>query len=92
MVTRTTEIDTTGFSPARLERMRVALRRYIESGALPGFVVTDLVVRGEAICSIPTSAQFVRLKQRLAFTACTRPPLCPGRLRADFVRRRSIEP
>ena len=38
VVTRAIEIDTTGFSPARLERLRVALRRHIESGALPGFV------------------------------------------------------
>src|SRR6185503_3769643 len=38
MVTRAFEIDTSGFSLTRLERLRGALRRHVESGALPGFV------------------------------------------------------
>jgi CubicO group peptidase (beta-lactamase class C family) len=31
-------MDTGGFSPARVERLRTALRRHVESGALPGLV------------------------------------------------------
>ena len=38
MVTRALEIDTGGFSAARIERLRAALRRHVGSGALPGFV------------------------------------------------------
>lgn len=38
MVTRAVETDTGGFSSARLERLRTALRRHVEPGALPGFV------------------------------------------------------
>ena len=38
MVTRAFEIDTSGFSLTRLERLRGVLRRHVESGALPGFV------------------------------------------------------
>src|SRR5688572_22064511 len=38
VVTRRLEGDTGGFSPGRVERLRAALRRHIETGALPGFV------------------------------------------------------
>ena len=38
MVPRAPEIATSGFLPVRLERLRGALRRHVESGALPGFV------------------------------------------------------
>jgi CubicO group peptidase (beta-lactamase class C family) len=38
VVTRAIDIDTSGFSLACLERLRVALRRHVESSALPGFV------------------------------------------------------
>jgi CubicO group peptidase (beta-lactamase class C family) len=38
VVARAPEIDTREFSRARLERLRTALRRHVEPGALPGFV------------------------------------------------------
>jgi CubicO group peptidase (beta-lactamase class C family) len=38
MVKRALEIDDSGFSLTRLERLRAALRRHLEAGALPGFV------------------------------------------------------
>jgi CubicO group peptidase (beta-lactamase class C family) len=38
LVTRRLEGDASGFSPVRLERLRTALRRHVETGALLGFV------------------------------------------------------
>jgi CubicO group peptidase (beta-lactamase class C family) len=38
VVTRAAETDTRGFSPARLERLRTALRRHVQPDLLPGFV------------------------------------------------------
>lgn len=38
MATRRLEGDASGFSPVRLERLLTALRRHVETGALPGFV------------------------------------------------------
>ena len=56
MVTRAIDIDTSGFSPARLERLRVALRRHVEPGALPGFVAAVHHRGREHVDSIGTQA------------------------------------
>jgi CubicO group peptidase (beta-lactamase class C family) len=56
VVTRSLGLDTRGFSPARVTRLRAALRRHVDSGVLPGLVAAVSHCGREHVDAIGTLA------------------------------------